>query len=212
MFEQQQSVNVVALHREMLKKEHQLQQQPFYVALSGDPNGSIVLRGLRRLGSESSIGRSSSNNPSSLKLRVSLFEPPNGTQKDQILRWMTSSTPSIISAITVEKIFLVARGATCLGDKMLDGRAQGPGRESEFDIPQAAKPALLASFHRLKWMVNESIVPQTLREDYVFRAVKEVEEACEGFLNAFRDCMSTFEPSTLQSLAAASETEIEELA
>lgn len=212
MLEQQQSVNVVALHREMLKKKHQLQQQPLYVALSGDPNGSIVLRGSRRLSPESSIGKASSNNSSSLVLRVSLFEPPIGTQKDQILRWITSSTPSVISAITVEKVFLVAQGATLLGEKLLDERAQGLGRATGFDIPQAAKPALLDSFRQLKLMMNETTVPQTLREENVFRAVKDMQEACEGFLNAFRDCMSTFEQSTLQSLAAAPEIEVEGLA
>ena len=212
ILEQQRSVSVVALHREMLKKEHQLHQQPLYVALSGDPQSSIVLREFSRPSSESRIGRASSNNPSSLVLRVSLFEPPSGTQKDQILRWMTTSTPSVISAVTVEKIFLVAQGATLLGEKMLDERAQGLERETGFNIPHAAKPALLASFHQLKSMVNETVVPQMLREDYVFRAVKDIQEACEGFLDAFRDCMSTFDPSTLQNLAIAPETEVEGLA
>lgn len=212
ILQQQHSINVVALHREMLKKKHQLQQQPLYVALSGDPHGSIILREFRRPNSGSSIGRSSSNNPSSLVLRVSLFEPPNGTQKDQILRWMTSSTPSVISAITVEKTFLVAQGAMVLGEKMFDERGQGLKRENGYDIPQAAKPTLLASFHHLVSMVNESIIPQTLREDYVCRAVIDIKEACEGFLDAFRDCMSTFEPSTLQRLAVAPETEIGGLA
>lgn len=212
MLEQQKSVNVVALHREMLKKKHQLQQQPFHVTLSGDPNGSIVLRGLSRPSSGSKIGSPPSNDPSSLVLRVSLFEPPNGTQKEQILRWMTTSTPSVVSAIRVENIFLVAQSATLLGEKMLEERAQGQGTEIGFDIPQAVKPALLAAFTRLKSLVNEPIAPQTLREKYVFRAVKDIQEACEGFLDAFRDCMSIFETSTLQNLAIAPETGVGGLA
>ena len=56
MLEQQRDVNVVALHREMLKKKHQLQQQPLYVALSGDPNGSIVLRGFVDVILEAALG------------------------------------------------------------------------------------------------------------------------------------------------------------
>lgn len=212
MLEQQKSINVVALHREMLKKTHQLQQQPFHVTLSGDSSGSIILRGLSRPSPGSRMGGTSSNTPSSLVLRVSLFEPPNSTQKDQILRWMTSATPSVVSAITVEKIFLVAQGATLLGERMLEDRAHGPGREMGLDIPQAARPALLASFTRLKSMANQPIAHQTLGEDYVFRAVQEIQEACEGFLDAFRDCMSMFEPSMLQTLAMTPETEIEGLA
>lgn len=104
MVQQEEKVDIRVLHREMLRKTHQLQQQPIHVSLSGDPNGSIVLRELKTLDTKRTE-RIPTEDMFSLDLRVSLFETPSNAHKDQILRWLTTLTPSVVSAISVEKVF-----------------------------------------------------------------------------------------------------------
>lgn len=212
IYEEQKSVDIRVLHREMLKKTHQLQQQPIYVALSGEPSNGIILRGITNPVSDRLNGKSLSDETYALNLRVSLFETPNDGHNDQILRWLTTSRPSVVSTISVEKIFELAQGSIALGKAMIEERGPNTGLEAATRIPHLAKSAFLTSFNRLQLVVNEPLRTHMLDDQYITRTMDDIQEACQSFLDTFKDCVSIFEVSTLQDLAYAPETHIESLA
>lgn len=203
MLEEEQGVSITTLHRNLLKKQHQLQQQPLHVTLSGDGSDGIVLRKLR--GSEDASVRMQGNEMSSLTLQVSLFEPPSNLQKEQILRWLTVSTPSVVSAIAVQSVYLMAQGATLVGEKMFEQRSRDQVEKPTY-ISEAAKTTLLYHFERLISIVNKPAPPLGLDEKHVLNVIQELEESCRRFLFAVEDCMSNFTPGLLQDLAAIKET------
>ncbi len=211
MLEEQQNVSIVALHRELLKKQHNLQQQPLHVTLSSGDESGIVLQRFEGLPLVNAPRELSSKPTPSLQLRVSLFEHPSNLQKDQMLRWMTTSTPSIVSAITVERVFLIAQSTAVLGNRILQERSPIADGNA-IDVPQAARPTLLGLFTRLKATVNEPIGPNLLEDDAVLRIMQDISNACESFLNAVRDCLSSFKKTTLEDLALTPEAGIEGLA
>ena len=212
MLKEQQCVKITMLHREMLKKEHQLQQQPLHVAVCEDSHGSIVLSEFKGSDSRGSLRITQAENNSALVLRVSLFEPLNTAQKAQILRWMTSSTPSAVSAITVEQVFLMSKGARILGQKVVEERSQAGMGEMALDIPYTAKPAIMTTYARLKSLVDEPLLPRAAGGDHVSNVVEELRGACEEFLDVLRDCMSMFGTTSLHDLARVPEARIEGLA
>jgi hypothetical protein len=124
MLKEEQGVRITALHRSLLRKEHKLTQQPLHVTLNEDGSDSIVLHKLRRL-EDASVQVQSEEN-SYLTLQISLFEPPSNLQKDQTLRWLTVSTPSVVSAVTVQNVYIMAQSATVVGEKVFGQRSGHP--------------------------------------------------------------------------------------
>lgn len=196
------SVKVANLHRQMLKKQHKLQQQPIYVSLSDDESTSIVITPQLDNILTKESANSQAEAPASLLLQVSLFEPPTSTQKDQIVNWMTTESPNSISAVWVKKVILKAQNTRTLGEQLIQTRTGI--QDSQAVFPIGAAPDLRRSLMLLSSTMEKPELAYQLDQEY---SIRMTEERCEDIMYRIEDCMTTLDVSTMEDLVRKDEAE-----
>ena len=198
LLEEYKSFSITTLHRQMSKKHVGLRQQPVYVALSESSRGSVILQ---KHGSDSLTYSQSSQQeaPLSLSLKVSLFDKPTKAQKNNILRWMTTSSPSTISAITVENVFFKAEKMRSLGETLLQ---RAPIKTNILKgLSDGANNEIKHKFDELSEVLNTLIPNHSLGETQVTGIVHDTQKKSEGFLSSIEGCISALDTLSLQELA-----------
>lgn len=203
---ERKSFEVTALYQRLLKKELNLQQQPFYAPLAGL---SIVLRKLKE--GDDVIARSKTDNSPSICMDVTLFEHPSESQKDRILQWLTVMAPKDVSAIEVVNVYEKATSTVHLGQKLHDEISKETPMQPTF-IPNPAKASLLQHFENLILAVDKPIPPLGPNEGFVIEIVGELKRKSQNFLESIEDCIASTTLEQLQNLAAVEESRTSSLA
>ncbi|KAL8754111.1 MAG: hypothetical protein Q9199_004578 [Rusavskia elegans] len=206
LLHERKSFEVTALYQRLLKKELNLQQQPFYAPLAGL---SIVLRKLKE--GDDVIARSKTNNSPSICMDVTLFEHPSESQKDRILQWLTVMAPKDVSAIEVLNVYEKATSAVHLGQKLHGEISKETPMQPTF-IPNPAKASLLQHFENLILAVDKPIPPLGPNEGFVIEIVGELKRKSQNFLESIEDCIASTTLEQLQNLSAVEESRTSSLA
>ena len=206
LLHERKSFEVTTLYQRLLKKEHNLQQQPFYAPLAGL---SIVLR---KLEGDHVLGSGSQTYViPSICIDISLFEQPSETQRERILHWLTVSSPKEVSAIEVLDVFRKAGSAVHLGQKFIQELSNDTSTAATI-ISNPAKACLFQHFETLLKAVDKPVPACGPNEAFVVGIVKDLKEKSQDFLESIEDCVASATIQQLQYLAAYEETRMSSLA
>jgi hypothetical protein len=200
LLQRHSSFSLTTLHREMLRKEAGLVQQPFYAALVESPQGSVVIRPLKDQSALSPrpVGESKDD----FFIRVSMFEKPNSMQKDEILKWLTTARPSTVSAVSMERAFTAAQKKMVCGEYLTQmhhptDRGKKPWL---LEVSPGNINELKSSLEMLQAAIGSPMTGTAPNLEGISRIVSNLNNVCETFNSAVGDCVLDMSPTTLCEL------------
>ncbi|KAL4917859.1 hypothetical protein BDW62DRAFT_201412 [Aspergillus aurantiobrunneus] len=184
------SFTMTELHRELLRRDTGLVQQPLYAALFESSYGGIVIQPLRH---ELPVVPVVAQNPNDdLVLRVSMSQMPTSTQKVEFLEWLTTARPSTVSAVSIEQTIQDAQSKEACGEYLAE-------MHPEIEVSPSNRADLISALKMLQEATHSPASASSSTED-ICRIRKRVERLCETFTVAFESCMQDMTPKTLESL------------